>query len=311
MLNANILIEVEQGSEAWRAARKQGIGGSDAAAALGLDEYRTPLELYKEKLNLVPEFTGNFFTRRGQAMEPVLREEFKNKTGRESVVVNAILQHPEYKFMLSSLDGYSNDNRLQEYKTASSSRGWGEEGTDQIPQKYLIQVQHNLIVTGYEVADVLVSVAGGEPRLYEIPADKEVQQMIIDGEHDFWQKVTSQTEPDPTSIAELQKKFTISEGVPIAATPELETAVNKLFEGKQLVKEIEAESDSMKETIQKYLLLAGASVLFSADGNRKLCTWNEQKGRTTIDAKALQANFPDVYAQVSKAGNPFRVLLIK
>src|SRR4029453_2197485 len=33
---------------AWLAARREGIGGSDAAAALGLSPYRTPLELYAE-----------------------------------------------------------------------------------------------------------------------------------------------------------------------------------------------------------------------------------------------------------------------
>ena len=83
-----------------------------------------------------------------------------------------ILYHSKYPFMLASLDGFTDDNRVVEIKTARSGKGWGEPGSNEIPDYYILQVQHYMIVTGFEVTDVPVSIAGGSPELYEVPADK-------------------------------------------------------------------------------------------------------------------------------------------
>lgn len=316
MFHANILTECKQGSKEWALARKQGIGGSDAAAVLTLDDYqseysKTPLDVYNEKISEDHAFTKNFFSRRGNAMEPVLREEYSEKTGREVHVSNAILQHPKHKFMLCSLDGYSNDNRIQEFKTATSSRGWGEEGTDQIPQKYLIQTQHNIAVAGADVADVSVSIGGLPPKYYEIPADKEIAEMIIEGEAKFWEKVQARIVPDAHSIEELRAKFTVMDGATAHATPEVEQAVTDLYDLKQLKKELETNEELKKEIIQKFLIVNGATTLLSADGAKRLITWNESKGRSGFDAKAFQQLHPDLYKEFVKTGNPFRTMLIK
>lgn len=181
---------------AFHAERLTGIGGSDAAVALGLSPYRTPLELYLEKRGEIPPFEGNEATLWGQLLEPVVRDEYARRTGRQ-VSVPPLARHPKHDFLIAHADGLTTDGRCYEGKTARSADGWGEPGTDQIPQAYLIQVQHVMLVTATPVADVAVLIGGSDFRLYEVPADRELQDMIVEGEAAFWQRVQKGHAPDP------------------------------------------------------------------------------------------------------------------
>ena len=310
MFNAIALEKAPQGTDAWRAARKRGIGGSDAAAALGIDEYKTPLQLYQDKLSLVPDFEGNWYTERGSALEPVLRKHYAEKFGMEVRVPEHILQHSTHQFMICSLDGFTDNKRVQEFKTSMTSKGWGQEGTDEIPQKYLVQVQHNLIVTGFEVADVSVSIGGGEPKYYEVPADKELQQLIIDGEARFWEMVKNRQEPEPKTIEEMQRKYNIERGRPVVGSNEIIQAYVELTNLREHGKNLDAEIEQRKEQIQAYLLQNGADTLLGADGS-KLITWIEGKPRETFDAKNFASAYPDLHKQFIRVGNPSRTFLVK
>jgi len=184
-------------------ARACGLGGSDCAAALGLSPWKAPVELYHEKcaalgdeITLEVEVLPSEPMRWGILLEPVIRQEYALRTGRTVHVPTTTLQHPEHAFMVGNLDGITNDQRLLEVKTARTTYGWGEPDTDQIPQFYLLQVQHYLCITALPVADVAVLIGGQEYRQYEIPADLELQEMIIEGERVFWDAVLARTPPE-------------------------------------------------------------------------------------------------------------------
>jgi putative phage-type endonuclease len=184
-------------------ARASGIGGSDCAAALGLSPWKAPIELYHQKcaalgddVTIEIETTPNEPMRWGILLEPVIRQEYASRTGRSVHVPPATLVHPEHSFMVANVDGITSDERLLEVKTARSAQGWGEPDTDQIPQNYLLQVQHYLCITSLPVADVAVLIGGQEYRQYEIPADRELQEMLIEGERAFWDAVLSRTPPE-------------------------------------------------------------------------------------------------------------------
>ena len=317
MFHAISLANVTQGTDEWKAARKSGIGGSDAASVIGVDDqnsdyFRSPLDVYNEKLGIVADtYEENWFSRRGKALEPELRRDYAEKTGRTVRLPEHILQHPVHKFMICSLDGFTDDGRIQEFKTASHSKGWGTEGTDEIPQKFLVQTQHNLIVTGAEVADVSVSIGGMAPKYYEIPADRELQQLIIDSEENFWSKVMARIEPDPITIEEMKRKFIIHEGLGVNATPNIAQLVIQLREMKHIEKTAGIEIEKTKEMIQKFLLENGAEILIDPSTLLPLITWKQGKGRASFDSKSLQSSMPEVYAQFSKIGAPVRTFLIK
>lgn len=186
-------------TEEQLAERQSGIGGSDAAPALGVSPYKSALALYLEKTQPAapppPTLASAFHW--GNLLEPLIRQEYANQTGRVIRVPPGTMRHAKYPFVLAHLDGITEDGRVFEAKTARSADGWGNPGTDEVPHHYLIQVQHYLAITGFEFADIAVLIAGNDFRLYEVAADAELQQMIIDGEAEFWDRVRKEQPPNP------------------------------------------------------------------------------------------------------------------
>ena len=134
-----------QGSPEWLAMRQTKIGASDAAAIMGLSLYKTPYQLWEEKLGL-REVVINERMRRGSAMEEEARKEFEHLTG--FTVFPDVRFHHDYPWMMASLDGISIDDRvLVEIKNVNrSDHQTALDG--KVPSHYFPQCQHQLMVTG-------------------------------------------------------------------------------------------------------------------------------------------------------------------
>jgi putative phage-type endonuclease len=306
-MQAVILSSADQGSSDWLDARKKGIGSSEVGTLLGLNDYETPITLYKKKLNLVPDTIDNWNMQRGRALEPEIRKHYANTRNINVLNMPGVLAHPEYSFLLASLDGFTESpNRLTEFKAPTSRFGWGDEGTDQVPPMYLMQVQQAMFVTGLEVADIAASFGGREPVYYEVPADKELQQMLLEVAHKFWhENILKQVEPEPITLSEKMIKYTITEGNAVYGNAQIQEAYLKLIDTKAMIKEMDAMKEALEDGIKGFMLESGGSVLLDANG-RKLATWNESAGREGLDSKALKAELPDIYEKYKTSGKPFR-----
>ena len=202
--------------------RRKWIGGSDAAAAIGLNPYRSQFDLWQEKLGLVEPFKGNEATLWGQLHEPVVRQQYAERLNKVVRLPTETVFHPQIKWMGCHPDGVTEDRRLYEGKTARYADNWGEELTDQIPEHYLIQCQHSMIVTGLLVTDVAVLIGGNELRFYEVAADTDLQTMIVEGEAKFWDYVENNRAPPPDltradAVKVLQRMYPGSNGQSIEA----------------------------------------------------------------------------------------------
>ena len=210
-------------TEQQLAERHTGLGGSDAAAALGLSPYKSALELFLEKRER-REHSGPQLSafRWGTLLEPVIRQEYANVTGRVVRLPEGTLRHPSFPFVIAHVDGVTDDKRVFEAKTARTDTDWGKSGTDEVPHHYLLQVQHYLAVTGLEVADIAVLIGGNDFRVYEVPADLDLQEMIVDGEQEFWKLVEANTPPPPEwdcgdSVEIVQRLFPGTDGTVLVA----------------------------------------------------------------------------------------------
>ena len=199
-MNANILVETDNLSkEEWLRYRKQGIGGSDVSCLLGINKWKSEIELWLDKTNQTnTHVEENEAMQWGTIMEPIIRNHFAEVTGKTVVELKAMLQHPEHPFMLADVDGVTvNDSgnpAILEIKTASEfKRSDWDEG---VPAYYQTQVQHYLCVTGIQKAYVAVLIGGNSFRVYEVDADAEIQSMLIAVEKDFWNKVQNMIRPE-------------------------------------------------------------------------------------------------------------------
>ena len=184
----------------WLKVRNMGVGGSDAAAILGISPYKSVLELWQEKTGQ-KELTEaeSEILHFGQVLEQTVKEEFTRRTGLKVRAKNAILQSEEYPFMLANLDGVINDNgqmAIFEAKTASAYKK--EQWEKGVPPEYMAQLQHYMAVTGgyYSKAYIACIVGGNHFVWYEVPRDEEYIANLIEKEKVFWEEVIKCIEPE-------------------------------------------------------------------------------------------------------------------
>lgn len=188
--------------EDWLSVRKTGIGGSDAAAAVGLSPYMSPLELWMIKTGRDadlpkpdPEDTTDPVYW-GTLLEPVVAAAYTKQTGRRVRRINAVLRHPSIPWMLANSDREvigAADVSILECKTAGEfgARLWREG----VPEYVQIQVQHQLAVTGKHAADVAVLLCGQTLEVHRIVRDDALITQLIELEAAFWHYVDTDTPP--------------------------------------------------------------------------------------------------------------------
>ena len=294
----------------WLEERRKGIGGSDVAAIMGLSPWKTAYQVYQEKRKEVEDWGGNSLTDWGKRMEPAIRQWYSDQTGRDVRLPDKIMYHPQHPFMLASLDGFTDDGRVVEIKTARSGKDWGEPGTNQIPDYYAVQVHHYMTITGFQVADIPVSIAGSSPSLYVVEADKEISEMIIEACAKFWERVQSGNPPDPVTYADAVARFgKIKSDGSIIATTELIEAIAGL---KQIRAQLGAMEDAEEAVKAKLIIALGDQADTIIDGaGQTLVTYKLANGRKSFDAKAFEKDHPNLYLKYIKTSEPQRRFLVK
>lgn len=267
------------------AFRKTGLGGSDAAAAMGISPWTSPYDLWVEKTDPAsPPLLDNPFMYWGTLLEPLLIEEYSRRTGFEIEPMRGIRSN-KYPWMLANLDGrVKGKPRLLEIKTTTFAAGWGEPGTDEIPLYYAAQVHHYLTITEFEVADVAVLIGGSDFRLYRVERDKAIADAIVDEERAFWELVEKREPPPAITLADAVTRWgrSMAQGAVVAGDTEIE-AIATL----RLVADKLAEFGALQDQAQAVVLKAMADRgdgLVGSDG-KLLATWKLDNGRKGYEVK--------------------------
>lgn len=172
--------------ESWLAGRQEqfGFGGSEAAAAIGLSPWETPIELWKRKIGLNPpkDLSGNAAVEQGNRMEPILRAFYAGMHPEYHIEHYPfdILFQEERPWMFASLDGelLTDDRRgILEIKTATPNgkAGWEKWADGKMPQNYYVQCLHQLLATGYDFVNLFAA-------LYSMNGDITLREYEIERE---------------------------------------------------------------------------------------------------------------------------------
>lgn len=293
----------------WLQERRMGLGGTDSAAIMGVSKFKTPMEVCLAKWGELPETPQNDLMRYGLLIEPVLRQWYVNETGRTVTVPDGVIRHSKQPFLLASLDGFTDDGRVLEIKTASRGDEWGEPGSDEIPDAYMCQVQHYMYVTGAPVADVVVSIMGKMPVMYEVEADKELHDMMIQVESDFWHNnVLAGVLPDYTTVKDIALRFRKSTAGEIKAAQETLMALSELKKLRETIKAMESKEEQLKAAIMA--TMGEFDTLVGIDG-KPIATWKSSKATSRFDTDSFKKTHADLYKQFTKTGEPSRRFCLK
>lgn len=311
--------------EQWLAERRKGIGGSDIAAILGLSPYRTPMDVYLEKRGETQPRGDDQAMYWGTVLEDVVAGEYQKRTGRKVQRVNQMLRHPEHEFMLANIDraivnpnisgtvrwkdGRLTTDRILECKTANSYSAdqWGDAGTDNVPDAYLLQCQWYLGITRADVADLAVLIGGSDYRIFSMQRDDGLIGDMIEAAAEFWKRVQEGIAPDPQSVSEAARKWpkhVASKSLVVDVT--IAEACAELEAISQQKKQLEAREDELKT---KVMSAFGDAEEITYMG-RRLATWKTQT-TTRVDTTRLKKELPDIAAQFTTSSESRVFRLIK
>jgi putative phage-type endonuclease len=289
--------------EQWLVDRNSGIGGSDAAAALGQSQHKTPLQLFQEKTGLLDaQITGLDAIERvefGHLLEEPIATVFARRYDVKLRRRNRIVRHRKHRFMVASFDRTIDGVREGlEIKTVSDMAyrfgGWGEEHSDVIPAEYLLQCHHYLTVSGYERWHVAALVGGNSLKVYCVDRDEEMSAMLIEGEHDFWQHIERNEAPaldytHPTAIGLLRKMYPGTDGTTVHLSAEAETMHYARLDFDEQEKLMKAGSDAAKARIMH--LMGSASIGLLPNGGAYRRKIIERKGYEVAPTKCLDFRY--------------------
>lgn len=288
--------------EQWLAVRKRGIGSSDAAAAVGLNPYKSQLELWMEKTGRDAELpkidpeddsTPVYW---GSLLEHIVAAQYTRRTGNRIRRVNAVLQHPSTPWMLANLDREvigAPGVQLLECKTAgiNGAKLW----RDGVPEYVQLQVMHQLAVTGKHAADVAVLIGGQELRIHRIERDDRLIAQLIELESRFWRMVEEDRAPaaDGSDSAQqaLQALYPADRGDVLDFSGDL--AMSALFSDLLAVRQVLRTQSQLeaqiKQAIQQRMGSASRAVFETG-----AVSWKRSQDFKTLDSERLCRDEPEL-----------------
>ena len=315
---AGIDSDTQSEDEQWHSRRSLGIGGSEAGTILGLNKYQSAWDLWNIKTGRMapPDLSDNMAVKMGHKLEQTVAELYAETTGKQVRRSNIHHIHKTKPWLVGNLDRVVvGEKRGLECKTASSFAAKGKFGKgnqyspdgeiaifcDEVPDTYLIQVQHYMAVTGLPVFDLAVLIDGRDFRIFTLHRNDELIAEIEDQLTDFWfNHIIADVAPAGEPIQE-------QEPVKGAAVEADISILNLLEERRELVEAI-AELDAAKAELDNQIkTFIGENEVLTRDG-RSIATY---KGVTTnrFDSTAFKKAEPALYAQYVKpsTSRTFRV----
>lgn len=286
----------------WLSVRKGGIGSSDAASAVGLNPYKSQLELWMEKtgrdanLPKVDPKDQSSPMYWGTLLESIVAAHYTMRSGHKVRRINAVLQHPSEPWMLANIDREvtgAPDVQILECKTAgiNGARLW-KEG---VPEYVQLQVMHQLAVTGKQCADVAVLICGQDLQIHRIQRDEAMITKLIELERAFWHFVETDTPPpadgsDSADVA-LRCLYPRDSGQTIDWSDDLE--MSAVFSDLLAIREVLTTNvlleAQLKQRIQQRMGDATKVVFETGD-----VTWKRSKDGSGLDTASLLKDQPEL-----------------
>lgn len=278
--------------EEWKELRSHYIGGSDAAAVVGLNSFSSPYALWAEKTGKIPGFEGNLATEVGTYLEEFVAQKFAQETGKKVRKCNQSFFNSDYPWAIANIDReIVGEDAGLEIKTTSELNLKRFKGGE-YPANYYCQCVHYMAITGKQRWYLAVLIGNRDFRWFTIERDEAEIAALMAAEEEFWKCVETNAPPavDGTE-ATTEAISTIYADSDNTGSADLYSHVSDLkqyVELKQQIKELEAAADEMANRVKAFLGDCGSG---ECDGFR--VSWKSQS-RSQFDSKRFAQEHPDV-----------------
>lgn len=308
--------------------RRAFLGGSDAAAVMGMSPWKTPLDLWREKMGDAvdePDPQRQRVLNRGKRLEPValdmlIEEEGVNVIRRSTPERPNRYSDAEFPYMRAEIDfewadehGVVHNGEIKTVHPRVASLKFGEEGTDEIPLEYYIQALHGQMVTGRSLTLFGVLVGADTLLRYYVKRDDEMIAELRRRLVRFWEyHVAQQVPPDPVNLEDCLHLMQRIRPQRVEVPPEILQAVDMLKRARLEGRMAKEAEDDAKLIIgqalvgEKYTAKepADALCIFDPAAGRDVLTLKYET-RATIDSGAVREQFPEVAARCTRTSGAY------
>ena len=284
----------------WLKDRKVGIGGSEIAAIMGHSDWKSPRQVWLDKMGLFDE-SGRQQSepaRWGNLLESVVANEWANREDRQWIHIPVILQDDERPYLLANIDGFtlSSDRHIitgiLEIKTTSAyNEAVWKEGP--LPLNYLCQTNWYCGITRLPTYTLVCLVGGQHLYSYELPADEALFKQEVEAADTFWlYNIQSGIEPVATAVdnkaLSTEKPDPKAEAL-ILDTDEADNLTNAYCDIGKKVSELEKIKEALKAQI-KVMLKGSAQAVTKSHVISVTVT-----GRRVCNFEAMADEMPEAY----------------
>lgn len=307
------------------------IGGTAVSAILGVNPWSGPWDAWDRIVNNV-QLPVNEAMARGTRLEGPIATVAESRLGLQLVepIEGTIIIDDTFSATADRL-GYSGGSlsALVEIKTAGT---YGK--LNPLPEHYRLQVQHYLWAYGLDVGvlvglkttnetyrildtadDVAFAIRRGAAELviHDIEKDPTYAERTIPILRAWFKRhVLGNTPPPADGSAACKDGLTryFAERDGAVTDADTLTTLDSLVEKRALAKAAEEQAKAERQLIDNQIRAALGNSK-RADGNGWRVSLSRQKGRVSLDQKALRDSEPETWAKYTKQGDDFEVLRVK
>ncbi len=302
------------GSPEWLLLRRSGIGATDAAPVLGRGKYGTPWTKYQEMKGLTVPSLPSEAMEWGVRLQPVVGRKWAEATGLRVRACNMTYWHPTIERVFSHYDFDVPPDAILEVKTAGWTKDeeWGEEDSDQVPEEYLLQAEHELACRpDRKVCHIAVLIGGQKFRKYRVERDAELIGWMETIYRDFLDRVDRDEPPeiDGSYAASeyLRAKHPTDTGEIVEMDASTADLARQYLAAKAVVDDAERSTSALGNALREWM--ADRSVARDEAGLSVM--YRQERDRRVVDWEAVGAEVPDVVQRHARMEPGRRPLLVR
>ena len=293
--------------EEWLDLRQKYIGGSDAAAVIGLNTFCSAYTLWAEKTGKIAHFEGNLATDVGTYLEEFVAKKFEQETGKKVRRVNQSFLNDDYPFAIANIDReIVGEDAGLEIKTTSEVN-MKKFNNGEYPANYYCQCMHYLAVTGKKKWYLAVLIGNKDFKVFEIDRDEDEISALMEAEKAFWEHVENDTPPIADGTVSTSESLgtlypeSSDENIDLGG---YENDLVKYMDIVAQIKALEGQKEEIANRVKAFLGDAG-----KGENERFKVSWTTSE-RKNLDTKRLMLEHADLdidkYYKVSTS-RTFRV----
>lgn len=271
----------------WLEERRTGVTGTDIAAIVGLSPWRTPLDVYHDKTTKAPPSQENSNMLWGKLQEGIIADYYAHTHG-VTLENPGLIRSKDIPYFIGTPDRIITETGdILEIKTGEifTANEWGDEGSNNIPDHYYLQVMWYMMITGKKRAQVAVKLGSATYKEYTVPYDERVADRLTVAATDFWKCVQDKREPldaDGRKFHASYLKDCKDNGTIVEIPTDMIVIAKCLIEADMKLKEAEKEKETYR---RKFEALIGDNS--GCEGGGYKFTWKRNKSSRKTDWEAV------------------------